>query len=152
LLDAAKGGSVAAAAHLADLYSGAYKARPRLDEALRWRRIAAENGHLGALYALTAALLKSGDPAQEKEAAQWLERAAAQGHAASQFELAVLYCTGKGVEKNLAQAVGWYEKAAQEGHVTAKHNLGVMLINGMGVEADPARGARLVQEAGAGSS
>ena len=29
----------------------------------------------------------------------------------------------------------------------AKHNLGVMLINGMGVEPDPARGARLVQEA-----
>ncbi len=72
-----------------------------------------------------------------------------QGHAGSQFELGVLYCTGKGVEKDLALAVGWYEKAAHEGHVVAKHNLGVMLINGMGVEADPARGERLVQEAGA---
>ena len=63
--------------------------------------------------------------------------------------MGVLYCTGKGVEKNLSEAVGWYEKAAQEGHVMAKHNLGVMLINGMGVEPDPVRGARLVQEAGA---
>ena len=148
LLDAAKRGSVAAAAQLGQLYAGAYKTRPRPDEALRWRRAAAEGGHLGALFALTAALLESGDPAQEQEAAQWLERAAAQGHAASQFELAVLYCTGKGVEKNLSEAVGWYEKAAQEGHVMAKHNLGVMLIKGMGVEPDPERGARLVQEAG----
>ena len=54
----------------------------------------------------------------------------------------------KALRKDLAQAIGWYEKAAQEGHVMAKHNLGVMLINGMGIEADPARGARLVQEAG----
>ncbi len=106
LLDAAIGGSVVAAAHLGQLYAGAYKVRPRPDEALRWRRIAAENGHLGALLALTAALFESGDPAQEKEAAQWLERAAAQGHAASQFQLGVLYCTGKGVEKNLSLAVG----------------------------------------------
>lgn len=65
----------------------------------------------------------------------------------SRPELGVLYCTGRGVGKDLAKAVAWYEKAAQEGHAMAKHNLGVMLIKGMGVDPGPARGALMVQEA-----
>jgi TPR repeat protein len=147
LLDAAGQGSAVAAAQLGQLYSGAYEFTPRRQEAIHWYRTAAQSGHIGAAFTLASALLESGDPVQEKEGAQWLMRAGAEEHAASQFQLGVLYCTGKGVEKDLPEAIGWYEKAARNGHALAKHNLGVMLIKGMGVEVDAERGARLVKEA-----
>jgi TPR repeat protein len=147
LLDAASQGHAIAAAQLGQLYSGAYNVAPRRQDAIRWYRQAAESGHIGAVFTLASALLESGDPKQDSEAAEWLARAGAEGHAPSQFQLGVLYCTGKGVEKDLAKAVGWYENAARNGHALAKHNLGVMLINGMGVAADPERGSRLVKEA-----
>ena len=60
----------------------------------------------------------------------------------------MLYCTARGVEQNLAEAVRWYELAAADQHRMAMYNLGVMLVRGMGVEADPARGEQLIKESG----
>lgn len=59
------GGSVVAAAHLGQLYSGAHEFARRRTEAIRWRRVAAQGGHVSALFALTSDLPGSGDPAQE---------------------------------------------------------------------------------------
>ena len=64
---------------------------------------------------------------------------------ASQFQLGVSYCTGRGVEKDLGEAARWYEAAAASGHALAQHNLGIMLTKGMGVEQDVDRGAELVR-------
>jgi TPR repeat protein len=60
----------------------------------------------------------------------------------------VLYCTARGVEKNLEEAVRWYERAAENQHEMAMYNLGVMLMQGMGVEADAARGEKLIKDSG----
>jgi hypothetical protein len=46
--------------------------------------------------------------------------------------LGVLYKTGLGVTKDLAEAVKWYRKAADAGSVLGQSNLGVCLEEGYG--------------------
>ena len=85
-------------------------------------------------------------------AANWIEKAAHKDHASSQFQLGVMYCTGKGVPQDFSRAIAWYELAAQLGYPPAQYNLGVMLAKGQGCEPDhdkalpwlrKGRGARL---------
>jgi len=58
-----------------------------------------------------------------QRAAYWFQKAATSGHAPSQFNLAMLYEYGQGVNRDLTAAVAWYEKAAQLGHEKAKERL-----------------------------
>ena len=44
-----------------------------------------------------------------------------------------MYDNGKGVTKNLQEAIKWYKKAAEQGDADAQFNLGVMYENGEGV-------------------
>ena len=48
-------------------------------------------------------------------AALWFRKAAEQGDAGAQFQLAALYCTGTGVVRNLTEAVKWYRRSAEQG-------------------------------------
>ena len=57
-------------------------------------------------------------------------QAAAQGNAAAQFNLGVMYENGQGVRQDYVQAVQWYRKAAEQGDAQAQYNLGVMYDNG----------------------
>ena len=57
-------------------------------------------------------------------------QAAAQGNAAAQYNLGVMYANGEGVPKDDAQAVQWYRKAAEQGDAKAQYKLGVMDANG----------------------
>ena len=59
---------------------------------------------------------------------------AQQGHAESQYNLGVMYKTGKGVKQNSTKAKDWFEKAAQQGHAEAQYSLGAMYITGEAVE------------------
>jgi len=54
--------------------------------------------------------------------------------AQAQYNLAVYYDNGDGVEKNLKQAAEWYRKAAEQGFAQAQNNLGVCYHNGEGIE------------------
>ena len=67
-------------------------------------------------------------------AAVWYRQAAEQGHAGAQFQLAVLYCIGRGVAVDLGEAVKWYRRSAEQGDRLAQFNLAVMLAKGDGVE------------------
>jgi hypothetical protein len=58
------------------------------------------------------------------------------GDPSAQFNLALLYQQGEGVEKDPAEAVAWYRKAAAGGFAQAQYNLGVLLANGDGVAKD----------------
>ena len=49
---------------------------------------------------------------------------AASGDANSQFQLSLLYATGRGTSANPREAHRWLEKAAIRGHVQAQSNLG----------------------------
>ena len=48
---------------------------------------------------------------------------AEQGNAIAQCNLGVMYDNGKGVEKNLTEAMKWYRKAAEQGNENALNNL-----------------------------
>jgi hypothetical protein len=73
---------------------------------------------LGALYGVGAT-----DPPVERniaESMKWYRRAAEQGVAAAQHNLAELYANGEGVPKNDAEAYFWWNLAAAQGHEKAK--------------------------------
>ncbi len=55
-----------------------------------------------------------------------------EGHADSQFNVALMFEKGIGVEKDEKQAVVWYEKSALKGNAPAQFNLGVLYENGRG--------------------
>jgi len=59
---------------------------------------------------------------------------AAQGHAAAQYNLGVMYEWGDGVPQNNLLAIKWYLQAAEKFHKDAQNNLGAMYSKGEGVE------------------
>ena len=59
------------------------------------------------------------------------------GDAAAQYNLGVHYATGRGVDRDVAEAVRWYRLAAEQGCAKAQHTLGVMYRNGEAIEQDP---------------
>ena len=63
-------------------------------------------------------------------------QAAAQGNAAAQYNLGVVYAEGRGVRQNDAEAARWFRKAADQGVAQAQFNLGVMYYKGHGVRQD----------------
>jgi uncharacterized protein len=65
--------------------------------------------------------------------------AAKEGHADSQFNLALMYERGIGIGKDEREAVVWYGKAASQGNAAAQFNLGVLCENGRGTDVDFAR-------------
>lgn len=69
---------------------------------------------------------------------QRLRHDAEAGKADAQYDLGVLYASGRGVEKDETAAVRWFEKAAAQGLAPAQYNLGVLMERGRGVAPDPA--------------
>jgi TPR repeat protein len=65
--------------------------------------------------------------------------AAQAGHADSQFNVALMYEQGIGVQKNEKEAVVWYGKAAAQGNMAAQYNLGVLYENGRGTPVEFAK-------------
>jgi TPR repeat protein len=61
---------------------------------------------------------------------------AEQGHAEAQFNLGMMYESGKGVPQDSKEAVKWLRKAAEQEHTNAQYNLGVMYLVGKGVLGD----------------
>lgn len=71
------------------------------------------------------------------------------GYSKAQANLAWMYQTGKGVEKNLKLSYEWYLKAALQDHVIAKNNLGVMYEKGWGVRQSNRRAVYWYRDAAA---
>ncbi len=84
-------------------------------KAIALYRQAASAGHVRAMHNLGAMLLKNTPAPSYREAAAWFEQAAAKGFPDSQYNLALLYEHGLGVEQNLARAYQWYVLAAKAG-------------------------------------
>ena len=85
---------------------------------------------------LGLAAYHAGDPQ-----AAWLywSGPAQRGHVDSQFLIGHLYRTGKGIPRDLRQAVYWFRRAAEYGHGLAQLNLARMLDQGLGVRTDRAQ-------------
>ena len=109
-----------------------------------------------ALLFLTAALLSAmaagpaaadllADGAAAYEAGDYGEAAnawrplAEAGDAMAQFNLGLLYETGRGVAEDPAQAAVWYERAALQGVAQAQFNLALLHQTGRGVEKNGAQ-------------
>jgi len=86
---------------------------------------------LGLIYANQQGITKD-----DKQAVDWLAKAAGQGHRAAQTKLGFMYATGKGVAQNYNSAFYWCYKAAEQGDVIAQFNLGLMYAKGQGVVQD----------------
>jgi uncharacterized protein len=87
----------------------------------------AEDGVVGAGHVLIA-------PRNYPLAAQWFGKAAAQGFARAQNNLASLYEQGKGVPQSYQLAAQWYRKAANQGYPQAQCALGQLYLHGQGVD------------------
>lgn len=72
-------------------------------------------------------------------AADWWRKAAAQGHAGAQNQLAHLYFEGKGVPKDPLQANEWWQKAADRGDGEAQNNLGISYLAGVSLPKDTSK-------------
>lgn len=67
-------------------------------------------------------------------ALQEFTSAAEAGLDLAQYNLAILYFMGHGVEQNYATAFSWTKAAAEQGHLNAQLNLGALYYNGTGTE------------------
>ena len=76
-------------------------------------------------------------------------KAAAQGDAAAQYNLGVMYDNGEGVAEDDIKAVAWYQKAADQGYAGAQTNLGWMYVKGKGVTKDAVKAVAWYQKAAA---
>ena len=74
-------------------------------------------------------------------------QAAERGNTQAQFNLGVMYETGRGVRKNDAEAVRWYQKAAEQRDARAQTLLGVMYEDGRGVRKKYAEAVKWYQQA-----
>jgi uncharacterized protein len=84
-------------------------------ELLPW----AEAGDRRAQYDLASVYMITKQPAKEyeREAVQWLTKAAEQDHPPAQFNLARLLLDGKGVDKPMKmEGMQWLKRAAEQGH------------------------------------
>ncbi|MCF6256772.1 MAG: sel1 repeat family protein [Gammaproteobacteria bacterium] len=68
------------------------------------------------------------------EAFTLFSRLAEEGNAEAQYNLAMLYRTGKGVKKDMGASFKWFQRAAEQGISDAQYYLAHMYDNGESVE------------------
>lgn len=112
LLKEAKAGDAAAQFKLARAYKKGQGVPKDAEEALKWFKKAALQGHLKAQYNLA---LMYDSLQQYEDAFIWYEKAAEKGDGSSQYNLGIAYKSGQGVAQNLEKAREWLQKSADQG-------------------------------------
>ena len=95
-------------------------------------------------YAATANDAKVSAAVVEK-----IKTAAAKGDAAAQFRYAEMLRDGRGVAKNVREAVAWTHKAAEGGLAAAQCQMGLFSLNGIGVDRDEDKAVEWLSKAAA---
>jgi uncharacterized protein len=103
--------------------------------AVFWYEKAAHQNEKNALYHL-AMILVNQPGSNKKDVFKLLEKAALQDHHHAQYNLAVMYHKGDGVEADIHLAFEWYKKAAESGLAIAQYNLGMLYFEGKAVPKD----------------
>jgi len=80
------------------------------------------------------------DAGNDRAAADHFLASATIGYAPAQFQLGLLYASGRGVAEDDATALTWYRRAALQGHGLAQYSLGNAHVRGIGVAADQTTG------------
>ncbi len=142
LLPLAIAGNMQAQSSIASMYDLGRGIAPDREEAIKWYRLAAQQGHpvaqhnLGELYYAQA---------QFEQAVEWYRKAAAQDFPFSLDALGEMYAEGRGVPQDDREAVKLYRQAADLGFLFAQHNLAGMYREGRGVKRDLNEAERLYQ-------
>ena len=85
-------------------------------EAIRWAKLAANQGHVLAQYNLGIIYSNgNGVAPDDTEAARWYELAAQQGYVLAQSSLGLQYSAGRGVSRDPVRALMWLNLAAARG-------------------------------------
>jgi TPR repeat protein len=148
----AEEGNVDAELSLGWIYANGLGVKRDRAEAVKWYRLAAEQGndiaqnYLGRLLWFLGGTT-NGDPKDRTEAVKWFREAGAKGNAEAQCNLGLCYEEGDGVLKDSAKAVSWYRKASDQGHADAQYRLGAMYDRGEGVPKDTAEAMKWYRKA-----
>lgn len=105
---------------------------------------AAQDGNRIAQFQAGMADLRSG---RFTSGANWLRKAAEQGSATAQHELAILHENGTGTARDFAEARRWHGVAARSGHVEAMYDFATYNINGEGGAANASVAAEWFRKA-----
>lgn len=106
-------------------------------EAVRWYRMAADQGDAKALNCLAMRYQTGqGVTKDEKKAFELIKRSADQGFNKAQNNLGDCYRFGEGVEVDFQEAIKMYILAAQQKNIGAHISLGDMYKDGIGVTQD----------------
>ena len=90
-------------------------------EAVKWYRLAAEQGNASAQYNLGVGYANGeGVPQDDAEAVKWYRLAAEQGNASAQYNLGVRYANGEGYHRTMPRRLKWYRLAAEQGDASAQ--------------------------------
>lgn len=112
-------------------------------EALKWFRLAAEQGHADAQFFLGYMYDHGqGVPENDAEAVNWYRLAAEQGIPEAQFNLGLMYEKGQGVQQSSTLALKWFRQAADGNDVDAQVIVGRMYRRGDGVTQDYAEAVK----------
>jgi TPR repeat protein len=111
-------------------------------------RARASSGDTVAQFSLGALLYYGGTDLTQ--AVNWLRKAAAQGHADAELQVAQLYDFGFGVAQDERLALEWYRRAAEHGSAAGQRVVGDFYRKGRVVAADAAEAARWYRRAADG--
>lgn len=134
LLDT-KAGDLDALFTLGTYYWRGVDVRRNRKTAIKWWKLAAEQGHTEAMFRVGMAyMLGKGVEKDKQEAARLWKIAADQGFAQAQYRLGLCYSQGDGIERNKDEALRWWKLAAEQGYGQARIALGKMYYEGDGVD------------------
>lgn len=104
------------------------------EEAVKWYRKAAVQGHPVAMYRLGYCYEHGEGVSQSyEEAVIWYGKAAYEGNMKAMCNLGYCYHNGHGVLQSYDEAIVWYRRAADKGDAKAMYNLGHCYEYGYGV-------------------
>jgi TPR repeat protein len=107
----------------------------------------AQTGHVFQQNQLgIASVLAIGPDYSTQEAVRWFEKAALNGYAPAQVNLAVMYANGWGTAKNYGAALRWLTAAADQHYARAYYNLGLLYLQGAGVRKDYAEALKFFRK------
>ncbi|MGE5539740.1 MAG: tetratricopeptide repeat protein [Gemmatimonas sp.] len=118
-------------------------------EAVRWFRIAAEQGYapaennLGYMYAEGRGVKRD-----DQQAVKWYRRAADRAYPPAQTSLAMMVSAGRGMPRNDLLALALYSAASGQGYAQATANVAQMYAEGRGIARDEGTAAFLLATSG----
>lgn len=121
---AAAAGSAQEQVMRGDMYWSGTGVRQDYAEAVRWYRLAADQGHVGAMGTVASAYyMGKGVERDYREALRYHTLAAEKGHANSQTMLGIMYHKGQGTAKDREKALHYLRLAAAQNEPNAKRYL-----------------------------